>query len=177
MSLKKCKECGKDISTEAESCPKCGAVFKKKPGFLDRLGVAILVFIGIGMIASLMNMGSKEPTSSSSSAGSSAASTAVDPAESNSSVPSGFERIECRHEDGDSLVTYETHELFLRTQRELNPDPTNCSFRIAMTAEVRAYYEAAVREEMEQNPLHRSPQEQQEHIKFLRREYHYPTFK
>jgi len=29
MSLKKCKECGNDVSTEAAVCPKCGAAQKK----------------------------------------------------------------------------------------------------------------------------------------------------
>ena len=44
MALKKCKECGNEVSTEAESCPKCGAVLKKKIGCLGFAGVVILIF-------------------------------------------------------------------------------------------------------------------------------------
>lgn len=30
MALIKCKECGNEVSTEALSCPKCGALISKK---------------------------------------------------------------------------------------------------------------------------------------------------
>jgi hypothetical protein len=55
MALKKCKECGNDVSTEADSCPKCGAVIKKKRGFLRLIGAAILIFITLIAIGSLIN--------------------------------------------------------------------------------------------------------------------------
>lgn len=42
MAIKKCKECGNDISTKAASCPKCGAVLKQKTGCFT-----YLVFIGL----------------------------------------------------------------------------------------------------------------------------------
>jgi RNA polymerase subunit RPABC4/transcription elongation factor Spt4 len=29
MSLKPCKECGNEVSTKANSCPKCGAVTRR----------------------------------------------------------------------------------------------------------------------------------------------------
>ena len=44
MALKKCKECGNEVSTKAASCPKCGAVLKKKTGCLGYIGAAFLIF-------------------------------------------------------------------------------------------------------------------------------------
>lgn len=43
MALIKCKECGKDVSNQAEKCPNCGAVVKKKTGCLTQL-FAVFVF-------------------------------------------------------------------------------------------------------------------------------------
>lgn len=42
MALTKCKECGEEISTKAESCPKCGAKAPKKTSLFTWL---ILIFI------------------------------------------------------------------------------------------------------------------------------------
>jgi len=42
MALKKCKECGNEVSTKAESCPKCGAVLKKKTAWGYIAAVLIL---------------------------------------------------------------------------------------------------------------------------------------
>lgn len=61
MALKKCKECGNDVSTEAAACPKCGAVIKKKSGFLRFIGGAFLVFITIAAIIALVNGVSNPP--------------------------------------------------------------------------------------------------------------------
>ena len=55
MALKKCKECGNDVSTEAASCPKCGAVIKKKTGFWRYIVGAFLIFITLGAIVSVLN--------------------------------------------------------------------------------------------------------------------------
>lgn len=50
MAMKKCKECGADISSSAKVCPKCG---KKLKGSISRIIIGIIiVFIGIGIIAS-----------------------------------------------------------------------------------------------------------------------------
>ena len=48
MALIKCKECGTEISSKAEICPKCGAAGRKKTSMLTWLvaGFFILVFIG-----------------------------------------------------------------------------------------------------------------------------------
>ena len=52
MALVKCHECGSDVSTEASSCPKCGAKVKKPTSGAAKLllGVVVLgVFVaGIG---------------------------------------------------------------------------------------------------------------------------------
>ncbi len=63
MALKKCKECGNEVSTKATSCPKCGAVIKKKTGCLGYIGVAFLIFIILGVIGSLMNNDTNKTTS------------------------------------------------------------------------------------------------------------------
>lgn len=47
MALKKCKECGAEISTSAEVCPSCGKRLKKKHpilgGFLLVFGIMIIL--------------------------------------------------------------------------------------------------------------------------------------
>lgn len=45
MALRKCKECGKDISTKAKSCPNCGYIPKKKGSCLNYLVLIILVYL------------------------------------------------------------------------------------------------------------------------------------
>lgn len=44
MALKKCKECGKEVSKKAETCPNCGNPIKKKP---KQYGCGTLILIGI----------------------------------------------------------------------------------------------------------------------------------
>lgn len=58
MSLKKCKECGNEVSNSAKTCPKCGK--KLKMGFFTK------VFIGIGVLIVLGIIGSQNKTDSSS---------------------------------------------------------------------------------------------------------------
>lgn len=67
MAMKKCKECGNEVSTKAESCPKCGAVLKKKTGCLGYISAGFLIFIILGVIGSLMDYGSNKSTTPSSS--------------------------------------------------------------------------------------------------------------
>lgn len=58
MALKTCKECGNDVSTKAESCPKCGVVLKKKTaGCAGCLGVMLLGFVILAVISSLTDSG------------------------------------------------------------------------------------------------------------------------
>jgi len=65
MAMKKCKECGNEVSTKAESCPKCGAVLKKKTGCLGYIGAGILILFVLGVIGSLMEDDSNRTTSNS----------------------------------------------------------------------------------------------------------------
>ncbi len=46
MALKKCKECGNEISTKAKECPHCGNVLKKKLG----CGCTTLVVVGLFLL-------------------------------------------------------------------------------------------------------------------------------
>jgi hypothetical protein len=55
VAMKKCKECGNEVSTKAESCPKCGAVLKKKTGCLGYIATAVLIFIVLVLIGSMTN--------------------------------------------------------------------------------------------------------------------------
>ena len=52
MALIKCKECGKEVSKKAETCPNCGAPLKKKTtqygcGTLILLGIVTFILIGV----------------------------------------------------------------------------------------------------------------------------------
>ena len=62
MAMKKCKECGNEVSTKAESCPKCGAVLKKKTSCLGCIGAGILILFVLGVIGSFMDDGSNKTT-------------------------------------------------------------------------------------------------------------------
>jgi hypothetical protein len=77
MSLMKCSECGNDISTKAESCPRCGAVLKKKTvpvttkknhGCCGCLVAFICIFIIIGAIGVLTRSDSPSKNNTTSSA-------------------------------------------------------------------------------------------------------------
>lgn len=47
MAIRPCKECGKDVSTRATSCPHCGApVSQQKNGCLPVLGIGVCVVVG-----------------------------------------------------------------------------------------------------------------------------------
>lgn len=51
MALIDCKECGKEVSRKAETCPHCGVRFKKQPtqygcGTIILLGVVVVILIG-----------------------------------------------------------------------------------------------------------------------------------
>lgn len=50
MALVKCKECGADVSTKAEACPKCGAKVPKGMGWGTKLFLGI---VGVGVIGAL----------------------------------------------------------------------------------------------------------------------------
>jgi hypothetical protein len=52
MALTQCKECGEQISTEADACPKCGAKRSKKTSAFTWI-VVILVIYGVYVVASI----------------------------------------------------------------------------------------------------------------------------
>ena len=64
MALAKCKECGKEVSTEADKCPNCGAPVKSKgSGCFSAIGVVIGFLILVGVIGSLLNTGDQSAPS------------------------------------------------------------------------------------------------------------------
>src|SRR3990172_2978291 len=65
MALKKCKECGNDVSTKAASCPKCGVILKRKMGCTGYIGAGFLILVIIGVIGSLRDNDSQKTTRSS----------------------------------------------------------------------------------------------------------------
>lgn len=61
MALKKCKECGKEVSTKAKECPSCGAPVKSSSS-VGCLTIIAIIFI-IGMIGSLFDNDKSDKTS------------------------------------------------------------------------------------------------------------------
>lgn len=55
MALIKCKECGKEISTDAKACPHCGA----KPPY--RPGIGMIVFAGLALIIAIKGLLHESP--------------------------------------------------------------------------------------------------------------------
>lgn len=74
MALKKCKECGEQISTKAEACPKCGAKAPKKTSAFTWF---VLVLIVLGVYAA--NTSHTPSRSQSSSSGSTSGSSKPNP--------------------------------------------------------------------------------------------------
>ena len=66
MALIKCKECGKEVSTKAKSCPNCGAKVKKNIGCLQSLFFIFLALFFIGYLGSKIDNSSSRPSSKSS---------------------------------------------------------------------------------------------------------------
>lgn len=60
MALIKCKECGSEVSSKAETCPKCVAKVADKPmGCGSVVGIFFLGLVVIGLFASLSPSGSQ----------------------------------------------------------------------------------------------------------------------
>jgi len=55
MALRKCKDCGTDVSKRAETCPQCGAPLKRKPINIS-CGGCLLLLIGV-MVIGTMSLG------------------------------------------------------------------------------------------------------------------------
>lgn len=79
-ALIECKSCKNQVSSEAKSCPQCGAPVKKKMGLIKKIGVGFLVLFVISAFANSGGNGSAgSSTSSKSAEGSGAASVASMP--------------------------------------------------------------------------------------------------
>jgi hypothetical protein len=50
MNMKNCNSCNQEVAKNAKVCPNCGQ--KLKMGFFAKLGILIVVFIGIGIVLS-----------------------------------------------------------------------------------------------------------------------------
>ena len=51
MAITKCKECGGELSTEANTCPKCGAKVKRPSGCLKVIVIIFLGFVVLALVA------------------------------------------------------------------------------------------------------------------------------
>ncbi len=85
MAIKKCKECGSDVSTTADACPKCGAKVKKTSILTMGCATVILGFVGLGVLGALLGDGSPSQAPSPSSAAPAAAPT--EPAKAEEPAP------------------------------------------------------------------------------------------
>ena len=83
MALIKCKECETEVSSEAETCPKCGARVAAKPmGCGTLIGVVILGVVIISAFSSIFSSSTKSssaPVGASSTSSTPTASTPVPP--------------------------------------------------------------------------------------------------
>lgn len=60
MALTKCRECGSEVSTEAENCPTCGAKLKSKGNRLG-CGFFLLLILIFGIFGSIFKGGNNSP--------------------------------------------------------------------------------------------------------------------
>lgn len=61
MPIIKCKECGKDVSTEAVACPNCGAAPAKKSSAIIKYGGGFIVsIILLGVLAAMFGGSSRK---------------------------------------------------------------------------------------------------------------------
>lgn len=64
MAMIKCKECGGEVSSKADACPKCGVRLKAKPsgcivGFFKLIGGIVGAIIGLMVAISFLSGGDK----------------------------------------------------------------------------------------------------------------------
>jgi RNA polymerase subunit RPABC4/transcription elongation factor Spt4 len=57
MSLRACKECGQQVSSDAKACPHCGKRQKRGFGLVAVLGIAISAIVGFAIIAGVVGAG------------------------------------------------------------------------------------------------------------------------
>ena len=64
MSLQQCHECKNNVSSEAKTCPNCGAPVKKPTSpIVKGFGILILIFIFLAFVGFLFSPGTKTPVS------------------------------------------------------------------------------------------------------------------
>jgi Domain of unknown function (DUF4352) len=104
MALKNCKECLNQVSTDASTCPHCGAILKRKTSCFT-MGVAIL--LGMACLGALMDLSSNSTTSSSSSG--STTSSSIESTASEQAAPAK----PAGNKEGDSVhVGYTTYAVW-----------------------------------------------------------------
>lgn len=54
MTMTRCKECGKQVSTEARACPHCGAVAPAKKKLKGGVGKWVLIMLAIGVVVAVL---------------------------------------------------------------------------------------------------------------------------
>jgi hypothetical protein len=54
MAMTTCKECGKQVSTEAKACPHCGAAAPAKKKAKGGIGKWLLIVFAIGLVAMIL---------------------------------------------------------------------------------------------------------------------------
>ena len=64
MALKKCKECGEEISKKAEKCPKCGSPQKKKTSLFTWLISILVIFWAFGYFSETPETGTTSTSAS-----------------------------------------------------------------------------------------------------------------
>lgn len=79
MAIKLCKECGKPVSTQAQACPTCGAVLKKKTSPAVGCLAVLLCFGGISALVQTFSESTSSSNPSSSSSTESQSSQAAEP--------------------------------------------------------------------------------------------------
>ena len=61
MAMTTCKECGKQVSTEARACPHCGAEAPAKKKAKGGIGKWLLIVFAIGVVAAILPKQDKAP--------------------------------------------------------------------------------------------------------------------
>lgn len=64
MAMTTCKECGKQVSTEAKTCPHCGAAAPAKKKAKGGIGKWLLIVFAIGVVAAVLPKKDKVAASS-----------------------------------------------------------------------------------------------------------------
>ena len=64
MAMTTCKECGKQVSTEAKACPHCGAAAPAKKKAKGGIGKWLLIVFAIGVVAAVLPKKDKVAASS-----------------------------------------------------------------------------------------------------------------